>query len=235
MGIMEGADFDAIVIGGGFYGSIISIYLSQYKKLKRILILENKLMTDSLILDSLKDEYTDAKETAVESEDKANFYRGRYTDAKNKIIYLENSYHGETLGALSVTDIPIFSDTYSLLTRDPIIIASPDARLAKPNQTSEDYAHECLQDLEEILQSKHQTIACIIVEPMVQCATGMAMYSPTYLKGLRSLCDQYQIHLIADEIAVLAFGSKLAAGTPKEISSNQQVKEVYFGSDEVNA
>ena len=131
-----------------------------------------------------------------------HYWRNLGQTNKNRFICLKNSYHGETLGALSVTDIPIFSDTYSLLTRDPIIIPSPDTRLKHQNQTPEDYAQECLNHLEHTLQSNHHAIACIIVEPLVQCATGMAMYSPVYLTGLRALCDQYHIHLIADEIAV---------------------------------
>jgi adenosylmethionine-8-amino-7-oxononanoate aminotransferase len=131
-----------------------------------------------------------------------HYWRNLGQANKNRFICLKNSYHGETLGALSVTDIPIFSDTYSPLTRATIIVDSPDARLAKPYQSTEEYAIECLNALEQILQSNFQEIASIIVEPMVQCATGMAMYSPDYLKGLRVLCDRYQIHLIADEIAV---------------------------------
>jgi adenosylmethionine-8-amino-7-oxononanoate aminotransferase len=131
-----------------------------------------------------------------------HYWRNLGQASKNRFICLKNSYHGETLGALSVTDIPIFSDTYNPLTRAPIIVNSPDTRLAKQDQSSEEYTTECLNALEQILQSNSQEIASIIVEPMVQCATGMAMYSPNYLRGLRVLCDRYQIHLIADEIAV---------------------------------
>jgi len=131
-----------------------------------------------------------------------HYWRNLGKSDKNRFICLKNSYHGETLGALSVTDIPIFTDAYSVLTRQPIIVASPDARLAPDGQSEKDYAKSCLKDLEELLQSSHSQIAAIIIEPMVQCAAGMAMYSSDYLKGLRRLCDQYKIHLIADEIAV---------------------------------
>lgn len=131
-----------------------------------------------------------------------HYWRNHGQDHKNRFICLQNSYHGETLGALSVTDIPIFTDAYSVLTRQPIIVPSPDFRLAKLGQSLEEHTLHCLQELEQLLQSQQTSIAAIIIEPMVQCATGMAMYSAQYLKGLRSLCDQYQIHLIADEIAV---------------------------------
>jgi adenosylmethionine-8-amino-7-oxononanoate aminotransferase len=131
-----------------------------------------------------------------------HYWRNLDKGDKNRFICLRNSYHGETLGALSVTDIPIFTDAYSVLTRQPIIVASPDARLAPAGISAESYAKSCLTELEELLQSSHSQIAAIIIEPMVQCAAGMAMYSADYLKGLRLLCDQYHVHLIADEIAV---------------------------------
>ena len=131
-----------------------------------------------------------------------HYWRNHGQSDKNRFVCLKNSYHGETLGALSVTDIPIFTDAYSILTRQPIIVSSPDARLAPQGVSSEEYARTCLLELEQLLQTSHASIAAIIIEPMVQCATGMAMYSADYLKGLRLLCDQYHIHLIADEIAV---------------------------------
>jgi adenosylmethionine-8-amino-7-oxononanoate aminotransferase len=131
-----------------------------------------------------------------------HYWRNHGKLDKNRFICLQNSYHGETLGALSVTDIPIFTDAYSVLTRTPIIVASPDARLAEQGQSPEEYAQACLRNLNQLLETNHSQIAAIIIEPMVQCAAGMAMYSAEYLKGLRALCDQYQVHLIADEIAV---------------------------------
>jgi adenosylmethionine-8-amino-7-oxononanoate aminotransferase len=131
-----------------------------------------------------------------------HYWRNHGKLDKNRFICLQNSYHGETLGALSVTDIPIFTDAYSVLTRSPIIVASPDARLAEQGQSPEKYAQACLRKLNQLLETNHSQIAAIIIEPMVQCAAGMAMYSAEYLKGLRALCDQYQVHLIADEIAV---------------------------------
>jgi len=131
-----------------------------------------------------------------------HYWRNHGKLDKNRFICLQNSYHGETLGALSVTDIPIFTDAYSVLTRAPIIVSSPDARLAEQGQSPEEYAQLCLHQLRQLFETTHSQIAAIIIEPMVQCAAGMAMYSAEYLKGLRALCDQYQVHLIADEIAV---------------------------------
>jgi adenosylmethionine-8-amino-7-oxononanoate aminotransferase len=121
---------------------------------------------------------------------------------KKEFICLKNSYHGETLGALAVTDIAIFKDTYGPLTHPAHIVANPDARLATGNQSAKDIAKSALTNLEDLLSKQSKNIAALIVEPLVQCASGMVMHDASYLQGIRKLCDQYQIHLIADEIAV---------------------------------
>jgi len=121
---------------------------------------------------------------------------------KKEFICLKNSYHGETLGALAVTDIAIFKETYGPLTHPAHIVANPDARLATGNQSAKDIATSALTNLEDLLNKQSKNIAALIVEPLVQCASGIIMYDASYLQGIRKLCDQYQIHLIADEIAV---------------------------------
>jgi len=131
-----------------------------------------------------------------------HFWRNSGDIEKNGFISLENSYHGETLGALSVTDIALFKDTYAPLLHHSSTVPSPDWRCAEPGEYSLQYALRCAEKLETHLSEHHQEIAAFIVEPLVQCAGGMAMYHPEYLKRARQLCDQYQVHLIADEIAV---------------------------------
>ena len=121
---------------------------------------------------------------------------------KKNFVSLKNGYHGETLGALSVTDIPIFRDTYSPLISKSILADSPDFRLAEKGQSQEHYALRAAEKLEKILESGHETIAALILEPLVQGAAGMAMHHPVYLEKARQLCDRYEVHLIADEIAV---------------------------------
>ena len=121
---------------------------------------------------------------------------------KKKFVCLENGYHGETLGALAVTDVAIFRDAYGSLLQEVFTVSSPDARKAKSGQTADDVARQAAQELEQLFEKEHQQIAAIIVEPLVQCAGQMAMYSPEYLRLVRVLCDRYEIHLIADEIAV---------------------------------
>ena len=121
---------------------------------------------------------------------------------KNKYMYLENSYHGETLGALAVTDIPIFRTHYGALIKNYIKTDSPDLRLKKNNQSFDEFLDEKLEKLTKIFEKNHQATASIIIEPMVQCASGMGIYDARFLKGVRKLCNQYEVHLIADEIAV---------------------------------
>jgi len=93
-----------------------------------------------------------------------------------------------------VTDVQVFRDAYDPLLMRAHIVASPDGRLA--NEA------EALDAMRELLADRHAQIACVIVEPLIQGAAGMVMYSPAYLKGLRELTREFGVHLIADEIAV---------------------------------
>ncbi|MBU3601603.1 adenosylmethionine--8-amino-7-oxononanoate transaminase [Polynucleobacter sp. AM-25C3] len=131
-----------------------------------------------------------------------HFWRLNNKPQKKKFVCLENGYHGETLGALAVTDVAIFREAYGELLQDVFTVSSPDARKAQAGEDAEDVAKHAAKKLEELLQSEHQNIAAIIVEPLIQCAGQMAMYSPEYLRLVRALCDRYDVHLIADEIAV---------------------------------
>ena len=124
---------------------------------------------------------------------------------KCRFISLENSYHGETVGALAVTDVPLFSNTYAPLVKPGIRVPTPDARLAENGESAADVARRAARSLENVLAKQGSQIAAVIVEPLVQGAAGMAMYDASYLTELRRLCDQYQVHLIADEIA-MGFG-----------------------------
>ena len=131
-----------------------------------------------------------------------HFWRLKDQPQKKKFVCLENGYHGETLGALAVTDVAIFRNAYGSLLQDVFTIPSPDARKAQVGESADDVARRAAKKLEELLEVEHHNIAAIIVEPLVQCAGQMAMHSPEYLRLVRSLCDQFNIHMIADEIAV---------------------------------
>ncbi|MFK4703286.1 adenosylmethionine-8-amino-7-oxononanoate aminotransferase [Roseateles asaccharophilus] len=134
--------------------------------------------------------------SAVEIALKQSFhsFKNRGRPEKREFVCLKNSYHGETLGALSVTDVQVFRDAYDPLLMRAHIVASPDGRLG-------DEA-EALDAMRALLAERHEHIAAVIVEPLIQGAAGMVMYSPSYLKGLRELTREFDVHLIADEIAV---------------------------------
>ncbi|RJG02502.1 adenosylmethionine--8-amino-7-oxononanoate transaminase [Noviherbaspirillum sedimenti] len=122
--------------------------------------------------------------------------------SKREFVCIKNSYHGETLGALAVTDVPLFREAYGSLLQQVHVVASPDARATRDGESAADVALRAAGDLERLLQERADHIAAVIVEPLVQCATGMAMHDPAYLREVRALCDRYGVHLIADEIAV---------------------------------
>jgi len=129
-------------------------------------------------------------------------WRNRGRPQKTGYVSLQNGYHGETLGALSVTDVALFKDVYAPLLRQSHQVMSPDWRLAEPEESAEAYAWRAIRQMEDFLAECADTTAAVIVEPLVQGAAGMAMYHPIYLSRLRELCDKYEVHLIADEIAV---------------------------------
>ncbi|WP_438396870.1 adenosylmethionine--8-amino-7-oxononanoate transaminase [Caballeronia sp. DA-9] len=131
-----------------------------------------------------------------------HFWRNGGHAEKREFVCLANSYHGETIGALGVTDVALFKDAYDPLIRNAHVATSPDARNAREGETAHDVAQRALADMKTLFNAKASQLAAVIVEPLVQCAAGMAMHDPAYLKGLRALCDEYGVHLIADEIAV---------------------------------
>lgn len=124
---------------------------------------------------------------------------------KTKFISLENAYHGETIGALGVGDVDIFTKTYRPLIQEGRKVPVPylDSTMTKEEYSK--YEQECISKLENLIENNHQEIACMIIEPMVQGAAGMKMYSSYYLQKVRELTKKYNIHLIDDEIA-MGFG-----------------------------
>ncbi len=143
-----------------------------------------------------------ASATEIALKMSAHYWRNIGRPQKSQFISLQNSYHGETLGALSVTDVTLFRDAYGALIKQNATVPCPDWREAAVGENPEGYALRCAAALETHLQLQHEHIAAFIVEPLIQGAAGMAMYHPAYLKRARELCSQYGVHLIADEIAM---------------------------------
>lgn len=166
--------------------------------------------------------YADNGSSAVEIALKMSFHywRNQGHTTKTRFVSLENSYHGETLGALAVGDVGLYKDIYAPLLMEVITVPSPDCFKRDAGESWEDYSRRRFQDMEQVLAEQADSIAAVIVEPLVQCAGGMRMYHPVYLELLRQACDRYQVHLIADEIAVgfgrtgTLFACEQAAITP---------------------
>jgi adenosylmethionine-8-amino-7-oxononanoate aminotransferase len=122
---------------------------------------------------------------------------------KTKYIALGSAYHGDTLGSVSVGGVQRFHEMFKPLLFDVLRIDSPDtyrlpADVAQPQDATQHY----LNQLESLLQQHHSTIAAMIIEPVVQGAAGMIMQPSRYLTGVRQLTKQYDVLLIADEVAV---------------------------------
>ena len=147
--------------------------------------------------------FADSGASAVEISLKMSFHYWRNIgeSGRTRFVTLSNSYHGDTLGALGVGDAGLFKAAYEPLLMEPLVAPSPDC-FALPREKWDAHAADRLAEMREIFSKHKGEISAVIIEPLVQCAGGMRMYPPSYLSGLRALCDEYRIHLIADEIAV---------------------------------
>ncbi len=147
--------------------------------------------------------YADNGSSAVEIALKMSFHYwlNQGHPEKTQFVGLSNAYHGETLGALAVGDVELYKETYQPLLLKPLVAPSPDCFHREAGESWKNYSLRKLADMEALLEREHSRICAVIVEPLIQCAGSMRMYHPAYLTGLRALCDRYQVHLIADEIA----------------------------------
>jgi len=131
-----------------------------------------------------------------------HWFRNRGETRRTKFVALENGYHGETIGALAVGDIPLYRRVYAPLLAEALFAPSPDAYLAHPGETPAQCAERAADALRALLEAHAGEICALILEPRVQCAGGMRMHDPAYLRRARELCDAHGVFLIADEIAV---------------------------------
>jgi adenosylmethionine-8-amino-7-oxononanoate aminotransferase len=147
--------------------------------------------------------YADSGSGAVEIALKMSFHywRNLGESQRKRFVTLTNSYHGETLGTLAVGDAGIFKTAYEPLLMEALFAPSPQCFGLTPEQWDA-HAAARLMELEAVLVQHAGEVCAVIIEPLVQCAGGMRMYPPSWLRGLREVCDRHQVHLIADEIAV---------------------------------
>ena len=171
--------------------------------------------------------------SAVEIALKMSFHYWRNTGqpTKTKFVSLEGSYHGETLGALSVTDVAIFRDAYAPLLNNNILVPFPCAPAEAIDSDDFPCCVSCADvaagALEALLAARHQEIAALIVEPLVQGAAGMRMYHPAYLRRALELCNKYGVHLIADEI-MTGFGRTGTMFAWEQVSSAPDMKPDFM-------
>lgn len=148
--------------------------------------------------------YADNGSSAVEVALKMSFHYWQNQGNKKKCRFaiLGNSYHGETLGALAVSDVPLYRDTYGPLLMPILQAQSPDCFDREPGESWEACSQRKFASMRALLEQHADELCAVIVEPLVQCAGHMRMYHPVYLELLRKACDEFGVHLIADEIAV---------------------------------
>jgi adenosylmethionine---8-amino-7-oxononanoate aminotransferase len=148
--------------------------------------------------------FADNGSSAVEVAVKMSFHYWRNVGRpeKRRFITLSNSYHGETLGALAVGNVDLYKEIYKPLLMDVVTVASPDCFEREPGESWAEHSRRKFADMEAALERYAHETAAVILEPLVQCAAGMRMYDPVYLRLLREACDRHGVHLIADEIAV---------------------------------
>lgn len=198
-----------------------------------------------------------ASATEIALKMSAHYWRNMGLPDKHRFVGLAGGYHGETVGALSVTDVDIFRRAYAPLTRLSATVPSPDARNALPGETAADVARRAAAALDAWLQQHHTETAALIVEPLIQCAAGMVMYDAEYLRLARLLCTRYRVHLVVDEIATgfgrsgslfahqqagiqpdfICLSKGLTGGTLplSVVLTSDQVYEAFYGTDAARA
>lgn len=148
--------------------------------------------------------YTDNGSSAVEAALKMSFQCWQQSGKpdKTRFVSLTEAYHGETVGALSVGGCELYRNVYRPILTEGYSVQGPNCFRCPWGQERSSCAAECFCAMEQLVTENHPKIAAVIIEPLVQGAAGMRIYPPIYLRKLRALCDRYEIHYIADEIAV---------------------------------
>jgi len=147
--------------------------------------------------------YSDNGSTAVEIALKMAFqyWQHRGIKSKKSFLSLNNAYHGDTIGAVSVGGINIFHKIFSPLLFKTYKAPSPYCYRCELGKKYPSCNMFCLNAMGKIMQKHHKEIVGLIIEPIVQGAGGMIVSPPGYLKGVRKLCSKYNILMIADEVA----------------------------------
>ncbi len=162
-----------------------------------------KELTKVLPQELCKFNFADNGSSSIEMALKMSFQYHHQTgnSQKKRFMALTDAYHGETLGALAVGGVDLYSELYKPIMMDVVRVQAPDCYRCPWKNCRENCNCECFKKAEEQFEKYGKETAAIIIEPLLQGSAGMKIYPPLYLKKLRELCNKYDVHLIADEIA----------------------------------
>ncbi len=148
--------------------------------------------------------YADNGSAAVEVALKMSYQYHQQAGApgRRRFASLAGAYHGETLGALAAGDLDLYGAVFRPLMMDVLRVPGPDCYRCPAGKVRESCNAECFGPMEAALEAHGHELCAVIVEPLVQCAAGMRIYPPVYLRRLRQATAARGIHLVADEIAV---------------------------------
>jgi len=131
------------------------------------------------------------------------FWKQKGEKKRGKFLSFELAYHGDTVGAMSIGKIPLFTETYKPLLFETISAPSPDCyRCPEKREKCDPGEWACFNKFKKIIEKHSSEIAGVFIEPMVQCAGGIIVQPKGFLKAVERICKDYGILLIADEVAV---------------------------------
>ncbi|MDD5686555.1 MAG: adenosylmethionine--8-amino-7-oxononanoate transaminase [Elusimicrobia bacterium] len=170
---------------------------------KPAILLSEKLISLVSDTDLRKVFYSDNGSTSVEVALKMSlqYWKNTGQKQKKKFVHLGNSYHGDTVGAMSVSDVSLFNENFSDIMFDSYKVPSPYCYRCHVKKGINECKIDCIVQLEKLLKDKHNEISAFIIEPLVQAAGGMIIYPKEYIIKAYKLCKKYKIHLILDEVA----------------------------------
>jgi adenosylmethionine-8-amino-7-oxononanoate aminotransferase len=147
--------------------------------------------------------FSENASTSVEVALKMSFqYHQQTGNARKKtFVGIKGSYHGDTIGALSVSSIDAYTRLFKPIMIESHIVSGPDCFRCEYGKERSNCHAECFGPMEFYLRTESTKISAVIIEPLLQCASGMRMYPPNYLKKLREACFTYDIHMIVDEVS----------------------------------
>ena len=120
---------------------------------------------------------------------------------KKYFMCLTEGYHGETIGALSVGAVDLYTKLYAPMMMKTFPIEAPDCYRCPYAENRDNCSAHCIERAKKVFEEKADETCALILEPLLQGSAGMRIYPPIYLKKIRELCDKYDVKLIADEIA----------------------------------